>query len=46
MSQEWYYIVSMYKYYQFTLFLVLIRKSNQIQTFNPDLPKLDLIRAE
>jgi len=25
-SREWYYIVSMHKYYQLTLFLILIRK--------------------
>jgi len=45
-SRETYYIFSMYKYYQFTLFLVLIQKFNQIQTFTPDLPELGLIRAE
>jgi len=35
-----------YKYYQFTLFLVLIQKFNQIQTFTLDLPELGLIWAE
>jgi len=33
---EWYYIISMYKYYQLTLFLVLIGKFDQKQTFIPD----------
>jgi len=28
-SQEWYYIVSMYKYYQLNLFLLLIENFNQ-----------------
>ena len=45
-SHELYYIISMYKYYQLTLLLVLIGKFNQSQTFSPDLPELGLIRAE
>ena len=45
-SRELYYLVSMYKYYQFTLFLVLIWKYDKIQTFTPDFPELGLIRAE
>jgi len=45
-SREWYYIVSMYKYYQLSLFLVLIRKFTKNQIFNPDWPKLTLIRAK
>jgi len=43
---ELYYIVSMYKYYQLTLLLVLIGKFDQSQTFSPDCPELGLIRAE
>jgi len=35
-SQEGYYIVSMYKYYQVTLFLVLIQKFDQKSNFQPD----------
>jgi len=45
-SHELYYIVSMYKYYQLALLLVLIRKFDQKQTFSPDGPELGLIRAE
>ena len=40
-SCEWYYIDSIFKYYQLTLFLVLIRKFDQ-----PDWPELGLIRVE
>jgi len=32
-SREWYYIISMNKYYQLTLFLGLIRKFNQKSNF-------------
>ena len=32
--REWYYIVSMYKYYQLTLFLVLIWKFDQKSNFH------------
>jgi len=35
-SREWYYIVSMHKYYQLNLFLVLIESLTKSQTFNPD----------
>jgi len=35
-GREWYYIVSMYKYYQLTLFLVLIGKFDQKLNFYPD----------
>jgi len=36
-SREWYYIVSMYKYYQLSLFLFLIRKFDQKSNFQPRL---------
>ena len=36
-GREWYYIVSMYKYYQLALFLVLIGKFNQKSNFYPRL---------
>jgi len=45
-SEEWYYIVSMYKYYQVTLFLVLIQKFDQKSNFQPDWPELGLIRFD
>jgi len=45
-SQEWYYIVSIYNYYQLILFVVLIEKFNQKSNFRPQLASLDLIRAE
>jgi len=45
-SHELYYIVSMYKYYQLALLLILIEKFNQSQTFSPDWLELGLIRAE
>jgi len=45
-SHELYYIVSMYKYYQLIILLVLIGKFDQSQTFSPDWPELGLIRAE
>ena len=32
-SQEWYYIVSMYKYYQLILFRVFIKKFDQKSNF-------------
>ena len=44
-SHELYYIVSIYKYYQLTLPLVLIGKFDQSQTFSPDWQELGLIRA-
>jgi len=34
-SREWYYIVSMHKYYQLSLFLVLIGKCDQKPNFWP-----------
>jgi len=34
-SWNWYYIVSMYKYYKLTLFLVLIGKFDQKSNFSP-----------
>jgi len=37
MSRELYYIVTMYKYYQLTLFLVLIGKFDQKPNFQPRL---------
>ena len=43
---ELYYIVSMYKYYQLSLLLILIEKFDENQTFIPDWPELGLIRAE
>ena len=43
-SQELYYIVFMYKYYQVNLFLILIEKVDQ--TFNNDWSELSLIRAK
>ena len=45
-THELYYIVSMYKYYQLTLLLVLIGKFDKSQTFSPDWPEQGLIRAE
>jgi len=45
-SQEWYYIVSIYKYYQVTLFLVLIQKFDQKSNFQTDWPELGLIRFD
>jgi len=45
-SREWYYIVSMYKYYYLTLFLVLNGKFDQKSNFHHQLAWLDLIRAE
>jgi len=45
-SHKGYYIVSMYEYYQLTLFLVLIEKFDQKPNFSPDWNKLGLIRAE
>ena len=44
--QEWYYIVSIYKYYQVTLFLVLIQKFDRKSNFQPDWPELGLIRFD
>jgi len=37
MNCGWYYIVSMYKYYQLTLFLVLIGKYDQKSNLQPRL---------
>jgi len=45
-SREWYYIVSMCKHYQLTLFLVIIGKFDQKSNFKPHWPELGLIRAE
>jgi len=45
-SRERYYIISIYKYYQLTLFLVLIGKFDQKSNFQPRWTKLGLIRAE
>jgi len=45
-SRKGYYIVSVYKYYRLTLFLVLIGKFDQKPNFQPDWTKLGLIRAE
>jgi len=45
-NREWYYIVSIYKYYQLTLFLVLIGKFDQKSYFQPRWPELGLIRAK
>ena len=39
-SHELDYIVSMHKYYQLILLLVLIGKFDQSQTFSPDWPEL------
>jgi len=40
---EWYNLVSMYNYFQLTMFLVIIRKfDKKSQTFMPDV----LLRAE
>ena len=44
-SQEWYYIVSMHKYYQLSLFLIL-ESFTKSQIFSPDWPKLSLIRSK
>jgi len=45
-SHECYYIVSMYNYYQLTLFLVLIKIFDQKLSFHPDWPELGLTSAE
>jgi len=45
-SQVWYYVVFMYKYYQLTLFLILMESLTKIQTFSPDWPELGLIKAD
>jgi len=42
----WCYIVSMYKNYQLTLFLVLIGKFNQKSNLQPRWPELGHIKAE
>ena len=45
-SRDRYDIVSIYKYYQLTLFLVLIGSVTKSQTFGPDWPKPGLNRAQ
>ena len=45
-SREWYYIVSMYKYNQLALFVVLNGKFNQKSNSQPNWPELGVIRAE
>ena len=45
-SWKWYYIVYMYKYYQLTIFLILIWNFDQSQTFSPGWSELGLIRAD
>jgi len=45
-SRELYYVVSIYNYYQLTLFLVLIGKFDQKSNFIPNWPELGHIRAE
>jgi len=40
------YLVSMYNYFQLTLFLVLIEKFDKKSNFRPDWPELGLIRTE
>jgi len=44
MGWEWYYIISMYKYNQFSSFLVLT--GTKSQTFSPNWPELRVIRAK
>jgi len=46
MSREWYYIISMYKSYLLTFFLILIGKFDQKSNFQRGWTKLGLIRAE
>jgi len=46
MGREWYYVVSMYKLYQLTLFLVFIDKLTRSQTFSPDCLELGIISVE
>jgi len=45
-SREWYYIVSIYKYYQLTLFLVLFGSLTKSQIFSLDWFKLGFRRDE
>jgi len=45
-SREWYYIVSIYKYYQLTLFPVLFGSLTKSQIFSVDWSKLGLRRDE
>ena len=45
-SREWHYIVSIYKYYNLTLFLVLFGSLTKSQILSPDWPYLRIITAE
>jgi len=45
-EHELYYIFSMYKYYQLTLFLFLIGKFDQKSNFQSDWLELGLIRVK